>query len=240
MIDRRPEISLYMQVEQDVVRRINSGQYRVGEPIPSQRALADIYGVSEITVRKALDLLVSRGYLQRIQGKGTFVTERKINRVLNLMSYTEEMRSKGLDAETKVLQLELLTNDEIAKKLGIFPSQEIVKVERLRLIDGKPHALQTSYLPAHLVSFRHLQKMNQSTSLYEILKQINICPAKAQEVYHADLLRDAELCNLLEAKAGDPVLIANRYTYSEDNVLFEYAYSILKGNMHTIEVVLTS
>lgn len=229
---------LYVQIQEDLIARIRSGEFKVGDMIPSQKMLAAAYGVSDITVRKALDLLVNEGYLYRIQGKGTFVAERKINRVLNLMSFTEEMSSRGLEVESRVMELKVITDRRVARELKILPTKEIVKITRLRLVDGKPYALQTSYIPAAIASLEHMEKMREMSSLYQVLKEIGVQPSKAHEIYRADVLTDHRLCRLLQAQHGEPILAVERYTYTKDEILFEYVQSILKGNLYTIEVVL--
>ncbi len=238
MIDKNISKPLYIKIKEDLINKITEDKFKIDEKIPSENELTQLYDVSKITIRKSLYELVNEGYLYREQGKGTFVAKRKINRLLNLMSFTEEMRSKGLECKSKVLNLEKVKDKTIAKEMDILPTESIIKVERLRLVDNNPIALQTSYIPESIVELGQIKKIYEEHSLYKILKGVNIYPHKAHEKYNADVLNDKNLSEIMEMERGKPVFRVRRYTYTEDNLLFEYALSILKGNMYTMEVVL--
>ena len=229
---------LYLRVREDLIRRIQSGEYEVDHMIPSQKDLAELYQVSDITIRKAIELLCNDGYLYRIQGKGTFMAKRRINRVLNHMSFAEEMRSRGLEVESRVITLDVLKDRRVARELKILPTRDIVKIERLRLVDDKALAFETSYFPANLVSVPELQKVHDTHSLYAVLREMNLKASKAHDIYRADVLTDLRLCHLLQAQPGDPVLVVERCTFDEEEILFEYMESILRGDAYSIEVIL--
>ena len=239
LIEKRSAIPLYLKVKEHLIKQIKNGDYKTDQKIPGENELTGIYNVSQITVRKALSELVNEGYLYRLQGKGTFVAKRKINRMLNLMSFTEEMRSKELKCVSRVLEIKSIKESGIAQELETLTTEPIIKVERLRIIDELPVAIQSSYLPAAIISLERLQDIYQQHSLYKVLSDAGIYPARAYEKYNVDVLRDNRLCTLLKMEQGAPVFKVNRYTYTEDNQLFEYAVSILKGELYTMEVELT-
>ncbi|RYZ31720.1 MAG: GntR family transcriptional regulator, partial [Propionibacteriaceae bacterium] len=110
-----------------------------GDAIPSERALVTRLGVSRVTVRQAIADLVEGGVLERVHGKGTYVTGPQVDSRLHLTSFSREMRDRGLLPATVVLSArEEPADDEVAYGLRIRPSRNVVRVERLRTADGTP------------------------------------------------------------------------------------------------------
>ncbi|NNG66858.1 GntR family transcriptional regulator [Caldanaerobacter subterraneus] len=240
IINKQLPIPLYHQIKEDIIEKIKNGTYKVNEKIPSENELVKLYSVSSITVKKALLDLVNEGYLYRIQGKGTFVAKPKISRVLTLMSFTEELREKGLKPETKVLEINEISNSVIAEKLNLSPEESITKIKRLRLADGEPIAIQTSYLPSKILANVASEQLEQMESLYKILESIDIQPYAAREEYSITILNEKELYTLLKQKKGVPAFSVKRITFTKENVPFEYAESILRWDRYSIEVELKS
>jgi GntR family transcriptional regulator len=142
-----------------------------GSPIPTERSLATEFAVSRTTVRQALADLTAEGRLHRVQGKGTFAAEPKLAQRLQLSSYTEDMRAKGREPSSRLLEVEELTAEpELAKLLGIRNGAKVLRMRRLRLADGEPMALETTHLP--LGRFRGLRKhVSAGGSLYAVLRE---------------------------------------------------------------------
>ncbi|SKC85761.1 GntR family transcriptional regulator [Maledivibacter halophilus] len=239
IIDKNSPIPLYYQVKEDIVKKIKNKELKVNDRIGSENELVKTYNVSLITIRKALAELVNEGYLYRIQGKGTYVAERKVNRVLNIMSFTEETREKGFKPEIKVLELKIVEDEAIAEKLNIHKAQSIIKIKRLRLADDIPVALQTSYISQALIELESLKnKLAKEKSLYRILNDVGVEPDRAKEVYEVQKLKSEEDCQLLNLHEGDPIFFVKRNTYTKKNELFEYVETILRGDKYTIELEL--
>ncbi|MFW6380967.1 MAG: UTRA domain-containing protein, partial [Bacillota bacterium] len=118
------------------------------------------------------------------------------------------------------------------------PTTEIIKVNRLRKIDDRPIALQCSYISESVLSLEQARKVYETRSLYKILRENEVYPRRAHEKYNADVLQDARQCQLLQMEDGEPVFKVMRFTYTDDDLLFEYAVSILKGDIYTMEVEL--
>jgi len=233
-------IPLYYQVKEDIINKIKEGIYSIEEKVPGENELQKIYNVSSITVRKALADLVNEGYLYRIQGKGTYVAKPKINRLLNLMSFTEEMKGKGIEPSTRILEIKTIVDEAISKKLKISEDSGITMVKRLRLADGIPIALQTSYVPASILSSTDADQLRHESSLYAVLKEKGIIPYSAREVYNITMLEDRATYTLFQVKKGTPAFYVKRMTYNREEILFEYAESILIWDRYSIEVDLKS
>src|SRR5699024_9753994 len=117
--------------------------------LPSERVLCEMYGLSRITVRQALQELEREGYIYKVHGKGTFVAPKAYNQPLvKLYSFTEEMRELGKVPYTKVLAFQKIRLDErMAETMGFTAGEAVFQVVRLRLADGEALMYETSYLP---------------------------------------------------------------------------------------------
>jgi len=238
IINNELNIPLYIQIKKDIIRKIISKEFKVGESIPGENQLKDSYKVSLITIRKAISELVNEGYLYRIQGRGTYPINRMINRPLNLMSFTEDMREKNFRVESKLLELDKIKDEYIAAKIGIPISESLIKIKRIRIVDNEPIALQTSYIPKNILSIENAKRLEKENSLYEILKELGVEPYRAHEKYCVSLINDEETSKLLHAAIGSPLFSAERVTFTKDNLLFEYAEFLLRGDKYTVEIEL--
>src|SRR6058998_4100927 len=127
-------------------------QLQVGEAIPSERRLSSELGISRLTLRAALDDLVRDGCLERRHGSGTFVSEPKIAQQLTLTSFTEDMRRRGMVADSRTISLDNVhAGPQVARALNISPADRVFQIRRLRLADGEPMALETLHVPVSLV-----------------------------------------------------------------------------------------
>lgn len=239
-INKNSPIPLYYQVKEDIIKKIKNGEYKVEDSLPGERELVRIYDVSTITIRKALSELVNEGYLYRIQGKGTYVAKPKIDRVLTISSFTDELLKKGLNPGTKILNIIKIKNKFIANELGIGEDEEIVKFERLRYADDVPIAIQTSYISTKILNDKDIEELGKYNSLYKFLSEKNIYPKCAKENYSVALIEDKEKCTLLDIKKNSPCFIVKRHTYDNNGAIFEYAESTLRGDRYNIEVELKS
>ena len=139
--------------------------------IPSERELMTTYDVSRATVRKAIDSLVADGLLHRIHGKGTFVARPRLESRLHLASFSQDMRRRGLTPSTRLLDVEL---DEppadVAKALDLSADGSAWRLDRVRLADGQPIALENGWYPRALLP--GLDRHDLGGSLYELLADV--------------------------------------------------------------------
>lgn len=146
MIDR----SKFRTLVDDLRREIES--MPVGAPVPSERALAADVGVSRMTARRALDELTREGRLVREVGRGSFVARPAVTLPLHLTGFTEDMASRGIAARSRVLRsVEEPADALTAEGLGLAPGAPVVRLDRVRLADGRPMAIERTTLDAAVV-----------------------------------------------------------------------------------------
>jgi GntR family transcriptional regulator len=139
-----------------------------GSRIPSERSLAAEWGVARMTARKAIETLTGEGLLERRQGSGTYVAQMPYAKTLGLSSFTVDMQRRGLTPGSRVLDFAQIPADAAtAVRLDIDEGDEVVRFTRLRLADGEPIAVETTWMPAHVVP--GLTEEDLSGSLFETL-----------------------------------------------------------------------
>src|SRR5262249_40781590 len=155
-IYRHSPIPRYHQLKEILRERVRTGEWKPGDHIPSERELGETYGISRMTARQAITELVNEGVFYREQGKGTFVTRNKITQqLMTLTGFTEDISARGQHPSTQVLSAHMDVADaETIEHLRIEPSDPIFCVQRLRLADGEPLAIEYARL-----SFRGCERL---------------------------------------------------------------------------------
>jgi GntR family transcriptional regulator len=203
-----------------------------GSPVPPERTLSVEFGTSRTTVRQALQELVVEGRLVRIQGKGTFVAKPKVAQALRLTSYTEDMRAQGLEPTSRLLEIGyMLADDVLSERLGIKPRARVLRIERLRLANGEPMALETTHLSAQRFTGlrRHLERSN---SLYAVLSEkYGVTLLEAQETIETVPAPPRE-AHLLGTDVGLPLLLLSRHSLGEDGEPVEYVRAFYRGDRY--------
>src|SRR5260370_13733399 len=147
-IYRNSPLPRYYQLREIMRERIRSGEWKPGDLIPSERELGETYGISRMTARQAITDLVNEGLFYRERGKGTFVSQRKVtHQLIHLTGFTEDIRARGQRPGTKVISATMqLADEETAEKLRISLGTPIFRLQRLRLADGEPLAIELSQI----------------------------------------------------------------------------------------------
>lgn len=229
-------LPLYLQLAARLRAMVAADRAGPAAALPSERVLADRFGVSRVTVRKALRELVAEGLLLPRQGAGTFVapSPHREQRLSALISFSEDMQSRGLEAGTVWLNRALaLATPEEAMALGIAPGSTVSRLYRLRLADGVPLALELTTVPT-----RFLPDPAQVTgSLYTVLRQNGFAPFRALQRVTAVILT-VKQARLLEVPDGSPALSIERRTMLEDGTPVELVRSHYRGEVYDVLVEL--
>lgn len=234
-------LPLYYQLKELLREQIECGALKPNQPVPSERELGEKYNISRMTARHALSQLEAEGFVYRKQGKGTFVAEPKIRQgLLKLTSFTEDMQSKGMKPGAKVVDMDVLSEDEeLESKLGASPGEQFVKIQRVRTADGKPMALETSFLRRKFCPGIEEMDLN-NRSLYKILEeQYQIFFSRAEQTLEPKLADEYE-AQILGVDKGKPMLLMERTTFLEDSsTAIEYVRSVYRGDRYKFYIELT-
>jgi DNA-binding GntR family transcriptional regulator len=210
--ERQPK---YLRIHSNLRERITSGQWPPGSPLPSQRELADEFGVSVMTLRQAVQLLTDEGLIETRQGSGTFAAARYAYDLGHLRSFASDLMAQGASITTKLLAAEPVTPPpDVAARLGT--SGEVLRLRRLRLSGVRPLIVQTSYLPAalaHLVGPEDVGRLG----LYTLLAGHGLTIARAHESISPATLSPHDARDLARPK-GSPALLSHRISFTAAGV----------------------
>lgn len=241
VLSKELPVPLYHQLKTILLDKIRAGEMKPNDRLPAEDELAAQYGVSKATVRQALNELAVAGALRREQGRGTFVAEPKLTQGPRaLTSFSEEMRKRGLSPTSKTLKQDVVKAEaDVAEKLQIAEGARAVRIKRLRLADGQPMSIQTTYLPLELAP-RLVEEDFGAVSLYETLeRKYGLRPARAEETHFAVLVEPSE-ARLLKVAANSPGLAAERVAYLASGRPLELTYSITRGDRYKIVLELVA
>lgn len=227
---------LYRQIKTLILQGLQAGEWLPGAMIPGEAALAERYGVSQGTVRKAIDELANERLLVRRQGKGTFVASHREEGGTEAFRFLRLMADDGRLVEPQALPLECWrakAGHEAARMLAIKFGAPIVIVRRILKLAAKPVVLEEIYLPGELCADLDLIMLEEyAGSFYSLLEaRFGVRVLRAEERLRARAL-DAVNARALELEAGTPVLSVERisYTYAERPV--EWRQSLYVTNQY--------
>ncbi|PTM43096.1 GntR family transcriptional regulator [Bosea sp. 124] len=216
---------LYRQVKANFVRRLVDGSWAPGMALPSEGQLASEIGVSQGTVRKALDELAAENLLVRRQGRGTFVAEHDEQRIL--FQFFKLVSDDGVARfpDSAVLDIASGAADAAERTaLNLQAEERVIRIRRIRSLGGSPLILETVSLPAHV--FPGLQDASVPNNLYSLFAtRYGITIANARERLKAVAL-SADQARHLGVAAGTPALEIDRIALSLDGSAVERRLSL--------------
>jgi GntR family transcriptional regulator len=232
---RRNGQPAYKRIQDVIRKRIDSGKLKPGDVVDSERELAKLHKVSLMTARHALGDLAREGVVERRHGAGTFVAPPKIH-FNKLMSYTEQMASRGLSARSKTVISGVIGGEpEIAARLSLPSSSRLFMVERVRQAGDEAFALETCYLSAE--EFPRLETTSlERGSLFATLEH-----EYAIELAYADEEIDAtdadpRTAELLSIPRGSPMLRIRQLIFSNKGKQTMYVVGLYRSGRHTLVI----
>ena len=225
----------YQRIQGTLRKRIDAGDLRIGDAVPSERDLAKIHQVSLMTARHALASLEREGVVERRRGIGTFVSTPKIH-FNKLMSYTEQMASRSMTAGSKVLFARIIDDEQEANaRLSLSPKSGVIKLERLRHAAGEPFALETCYLSAAQFSGL-LSAPLQRESLFGILERdYKVEIGYADEEVDATAA-DPRTADLLDVSRREPLLRIRQVIFSTNGKAVLYVLGFYRSDRHNLVI----
>jgi len=222
---------LYQIVVESILDQVNSGQLEANQRLPSESELCQIYSVGRNTIRRAISDLVNDGVLRTVPGVGTFVVDTRLDKTAEyLFGFSQEMQFLGKKVASRVLEASIIPADPfLSRRLQIQLGADVVFLNRVRLMDGEPTAIERSYLPHELCP--GILKYDFSTrSLYETLSSVyDKRPDHAEQVIEASLATP-EVCQLLELTPPAVVFVFRRETKMASGQVIEYVDSELRAD----------
>lgn len=234
-LDRDSVVPLYYQIQQRLLGQIQSGALKLGEPLPPMQEIATTLGVSNMTARQAIKSLCELGIVYSKQGKGTFISEIKLEKDFRqVLSFTEEMKARGTKPLSKVLSFEVQQGSaQVIEALRLKPEEEVIQLRRVRQANTLPMGIECSSLPLRLCPDL-LDTFDPRTSLYKILSErYGVHMIVADEVVEVGLANSEE-ARLLRISKGGPVFFFTRISYIQSGQPVEHVKATYRGDRYKI------
>lgn len=226
----------YLKLKDQITGDIARGLYKPHSRLPSQRDFGEGYGLSHMTVRRAINELIQEGVIYGKQGSGLYVAEPKSDAELGpLISFTEDMRLRGMTALSRLLDRRVVSaSASLANLLKVAVGHQLIFIRRLRLADNQPMALQSTFLPSSVVPGL-LDLDLENVSLYELLRtRYGLKITDAQTSASADLASEEE-AELLQIPLPAALLATEQITFLEDGRPIEFARSLYRGDRYRLQ-----
>lgn len=233
LINRDSAIPLYHQVKQALLDEIQDGVYGEGEPLPSEKELQEIYGVSRITVRRALSDLTNAGYLSRQPGRGTFATTQKIRHSSGKIGgFPDDLKAEGFKVSSEVLVYRhVQPPEEVARRLRIGTEQTVLFTKQLVYANDEPVAMgyvHHNYPPHITFSAEELA----TDSVINLLHQkYDLVVRHAERTTQLALATEAE-AELLGIEPGDPIFQVELLVFDDDGGGLIFVRSLYRGDRY--------
>ncbi len=232
-IDKSLHIPVYYQIKTGIHNLIAEKSLKPGDKILTEEELCDIFNVSRMTIRQALNELVNSGELKREKGKGTFVTSNKILfDISRLHSFSEDMKYRGLTVSNKILEKKIISsNIEVYKALHITEKDKVLKLKRLRIIDNEPIAIETSYISMARCSGIENEDF-LTDSLFRIFEEKYRLKLYYSEQTLEPIIAAKKEVNLLNIKNRTPLIKMTGITFLVDKSPLEYVIGLYRGDRY--------
>lgn len=232
MIDKQSSTPIYLQIQRYMKEQITNGDWMIGSAIPSERSLSQQLSVSRMTVRHAIQGLIEDGILTTVRGRGTFVTDVKVEQqLLSVSSFTNIIQKKGKQPKTNMIAFSKReASKEEAAQLQLKEKDAVLWVERVRLADDVPMVYETTTIPWTIAS--PLTEKDIEHSLYEAIeKKLSLTIGKAKQSIEA-AASNKKIADLLEIEQSAPILKVERLTHLDNGSPFEYVRSFYAGERY--------
>ncbi|MBF9044086.1 UTRA domain-containing protein [Rhodobacterales bacterium HKCCE4037] len=221
-----PKQARYLQLADALLAQIEAGDFAPGTALPPERTLAEMHGVSRVTVRSAIEQLSDRGLVEQRRGAGTFVTRRVSQPLSVLTSFSEDLAARGMTGQSKVIASGVgRAAPEEVIALGLGPNAPVTRITRLRSAEGQPLAIEATTVLTEALESPDLI----SDSLYKTMDARGMRPVRAVQRLTAVAI-DSTMANLLEVTPGAPGLLITRIGYTASDRAVEFTRSTFRGD----------
>lgn len=237
-LDKSTPIPLYFQLKKLIVGEIKNGNYKIGDLIPTEFELSELFQISRTTIRQAINELVQEGWLYRVKSKGTFVTKPKINQdfIQTIRSFNSEILSSGHTPSTAVLDMKITDPPEkVRHELNLDDSAKAIFIHRKRYADEEPIVMVKTFLPYDRCGFvlEHdfvkeslysVLSTNNNTRIYKIRRLVEAVDANSYDMHQLNIKRGRAIQQFISTG------------YNVFNEPIEYSIAHYRGDRNSFEV----
>jgi len=223
---------LYSRVETVLASEIDNGDLKVGDQLPTEDRLIARFGVSRITVRRAIQNLVSRGLVEIRRGKGTFVAApRIIQELRELSGFVEDMHALGRKPTARVIGKEIVIAEvAVASQLALTKGERVVRIRRVRLADGIPLSFDETFLPLE-IGKKIITNNLKVEPIFSLLERKYDVPLIEAEYKLDAVAADTEVAAALKVKPRSPIFRIERTSYSTGGRPVDYERLYYRGDL---------
>ena len=243
-MERDRAVSYYIKVAETLKARIRDGQYQPNDLIPSARKLEEEFKVSNITIRKALDLLTREGFVMPMRGVGTRVV--KIEDDVVSIEITGSFRdwvdsALGRDLKITVHVLEMTVTScpkRVSQKLSLGPKENIWRMKRVRKLRGEPMSYFINYGRPEVFNGKITEEEVKKRSFVDLFQErCQIHLSKVEQRVEATVA-DMDLSGVLAINFGDPLFFVENVYYSTDGNPVEVTHMYFRGDKYVYDVTI--
>ncbi|HEL9643879.1 TPA: GntR family transcriptional regulator [Streptococcus suis] len=218
----------YISIHDQIKEQIDNGIWKIGQRLPSERDLADEYGVSRMTLRQGITLLVEEGVLQRKVGSGTYVASTRVQeKMRGTTSFTELMQLQGKVPTSKLLSYnKTKPTEKEVELLGLARGEHIIRMERVRYADNVPVVYEIASIPERLI--KNVPKEDVTNHFFKTLVENGYRIGTSKQTIFARLA-DEKVAQYLQISRNQAILALKQVSYLEDGQAFEYVNSQYVG-----------
>lgn len=239
-LEKNAKQPLYLQLMAELRNQIENGYYAAGDKIPTEIDLERIYGVSRITIRKTVKELCNLGYLEKHQGKGTFVKAPKLHRKIEMrksQSFSQTCTGENVEPSSKVLASDILPAEKGKREfLHLEEGEQVLYIKRLLSADKVPIIQEELYLPEKLFSGFQVSQLENGSLFETIMEKLNLKEPPVGVSKIEAVNASIDLGQVLMINPGDAVLRMTTYwSDTEGNPLY-IGYENIVGNRYRITI----
>ncbi|WP_192987663.1 GntR family transcriptional regulator [Carnobacterium mobile] len=228
------KIPKYQQIKNDLLKKIEVGEFEHGDRFYSEAELVKLYNVSSITVIRAIQELANEGYLVRYQGKGTYVSR---SRKRTLVEFSDIEVFAGKTETVEVLSIEEENEPDMRKELRLLKNESYYKITRVRKVDEDPFLVHFSYIPSQFIK-KDIPNLSYYDSIYNRFKSdfnIKMYDQASKETNEILFPTEKDIADILLMKKNEPIVRQDKKTILQDGTVAEVVVSYKKWNYYKIE-----
>lgn len=222
---------MYLQLREVIRNKIESGEYPPGTAIPTEKELAETYGLNRLTVRSAIETLANEGILKKIQGKGVFVMGEKMERTLDTLGgFTQVLKDRNMKSATKILAKGIRkAGIKFGDIFRIDPNQNIYHIKSLSFADGTPYSIDEIYIPQCILP--NLEDVDLSVfALEEVFEFYNVEVKTANQILGLTQLEQSD-AKLLGIDSNLAVMLFECVSYDTNDCVIEFSRTYSRADV---------